>query len=70
MRKGADVNWSSPRGRFLSLNLGPILIAIAIWVWPATRGDDMNSASGWLIGTLVYALINGVWIFLRRDSIR
>jgi len=64
------VDWSSPLGRFLGLNLGPILIAIAIWVWSAARRDDMTFASGWLIGTLIYSVMNGVWIFLRRNSIR
>jgi hypothetical protein len=62
------MDWSSPLGRILSLNLGPIMMAVAIWTWAATHGDDMTFASGWLIGTLIYALMSGVWILLRRDS--
>lgn len=31
------------------------------------RGDDMTFAWGWLIGTLIYALMNGAWIYMRPE---
>ncbi len=61
---GDDVDWSSRHGRFIGTNLGAILIAVGIWVWEATHGNEMTFAWGWLIGTVIYALMNGAWIFL------
>jgi hypothetical protein len=45
----------------------PILMAGAIWAWAATHDGEPSFAWGWLLGTLVYALMNGAWIFLRPE---
>jgi hypothetical protein len=44
-----------------------MLVAVALWGWAETHDGEPSFARGWLIGTVVFAVVNTAWIFLRPE---